>query len=216
MKRTAIILGATGLVGSNLIKRLIDNQYFSDIVSITRRPVNYEASNVTNHVVDFEQLAEFDFAFQGNTLFSCLGTTIKEAGSIAAQRKVDVDYQLEAATIALEQGVDDYFLISSSGANAKSLSPYLSMKGELEDAVIRLPFNSITILQPSLLLGERAKSRVAEGLGAKMLPMLCRLPGLRRFKPIQGWQVAQKMCELSSLKKSGLTRLRLEAVFPNS
>ena len=214
--RKAIVLGATGLVGSNLVKQLAGCDHFNHVISITRRPVIYESEKVINKVIDFEKLIEFSTAFQGDTLFSCLGTTAKQAGSIAAQHKVDFDYQLKAATLALEQGVHDYFLISSSGANAKSISSYLAMKGALEEAVIKLPFKSITILQPSLLVGQRTESRTAESIGAKLLPLICKLPGLSRFEPIHGWQVAQKMCELSAHNTSGLRRLSLEAVLPCS
>jgi uncharacterized protein YbjT (DUF2867 family) len=166
-------------------------------------------------VVDFECLEEYRDAFEGDILFSCLGTTLKQAGSMTAQRRVDVDYQLRAAELAAEQGVSDYVLVSSSGANAKSLSPYLKMKGELEEAVKALSFKHITILQPSLLLGERPDLRSAEKLGSLILPMLCKLPGLGRYKPIHGSQVATKMIEMGFQSKS-LQTLTLDDVFPIS
>lgn len=215
MNKKAIVLGATGLVGSNLVNQLEESDGFDEIVAITRRPVEYESSKIINLVVDFNQLDEFDFAFQGDTLFSCLGTTVKQAGSVSAQRIVDLDYQLKAAELAFEQGVQHYILVSASGANAKSLSPYLKMKGELEDAVINLGFKSVSIMQPSLLLGDRPESRTAEGLASIALPIICKLPGLRRFRPIHGWQVAKKMREVSLSDRSGLLTFNLDDVFPS-
>ena len=215
MNKKAIVLGASGLVGSNLINQLCDNEHFNEVVSITRRPERHQSAKVVNHVIDFERLNDFGFAFEGDLLFSCLGTTVKQAGSIAAQRRVDLDYQLDAAKLAAEHGVSHYFLVSSSGANAKNFSPYLKMKGQLEEAVVTLGFKSVTILQPSLLLGDRPEPRAAEGLASIALPLICRLPGLQRFRPIHGWQVAKKMIELSLTDRSGVQTLNLNKVFPS-
>ena len=107
---------------------------------------------------------------KGDVLFSCLGTTKKQAGSIAAQRIVDFDYQLQIAQIAVENGVPHYLLVSSSGANAKSRAAYMKMKGELEEQVKALPFQRISIFQPSLLLGDRPESRFGEQLAALFMP----------------------------------------------
>lgn len=214
MKKRVIVVGATGLVGSHLVEQLASDERFLKIVSVTRRPVSYESSKIENVVVDFARLAEFENAFKGDILFSCLGTTLKQAGSMTAQRRVDVDYQWQAAQLAVEQGVSDYILVSSSGANAKSLSPYLKMKGELEQDIKTLSFEHITILQPSLLLGERADSRTAEGIGGLVLPLLCKLPGFGRYKPIYGSQVATKMIEVCFQNKQSLQTLTLDEVFP--
>lgn len=216
MKKKAIVLGASGLVGSHLVQQLVNASHVDKIIAITRRAVDFKSPKVHNAVVDFDDLANFKEAFEGDVFFSCLGTTRKQAGSIKAQRKVDFEYQLEAATLAIQQGVEDYFLVSSSGANANSHSPYLKMKGQLEGAISELPFKRISIIQPSLLLGERDQSRVAEGIGSLVLPMLCKLPGLSRFRPIHGFQVAQKMVQLSEQRNTGFLRLTLDEVFPST
>ena len=215
MKKTAIVIGATGLVGSQLVRLLIEADHISRVVVITRRSVNYESEKVQNHVVDFEDLANHGHWFDGDILFSCLGTTARQAGSIAAQRIVDLEYQYTAARLAHEQGVMHYLLVSSSGADDKSLSPYLRMKGELEIKIQALTFKHISIIQPSLLLGERDHSRFAENLGSKMFPILCRLPGLRRYRPIQGAEVAQKMVMLSKKPPKNFEKISLDDVFPN-
>ena len=131
--------------------------------------------------------------FSVDVLFSCLGTTKKQAGSIQAQRKVDLDYQYEAASIARQQGVTEYFLVSSSGASANSPSAYLRMKGQLEGKVLALDFPRSVIFRPSLLLGKRAEQRLGESLGARVMPLLKYIPLLKIYRPIQGAQVAIKM-----------------------
>ena len=215
MTNTAIVIGATGLVGASLVDALKSADHIGKIVTLTRRPIEPSSPKVENKVVDFDRLTDYSGYFQGSILFSCLGTTVKRAGSIEAQRRVDLEYQYTAAKLAAEQGVSHYLLVSSSGANAQSISPYMKMKGELEERVQSLPFETICILQPSLLLGERDHVRVAESLGSKVLPILCKLPGLRAYRPIYGHQVAEKMVALSRKPQEAFSRLILDAVFPD-
>ncbi|MCH2190153.1 MAG: NAD(P)H-binding protein [Gammaproteobacteria bacterium] len=214
MGKVAIVLGATGLVGGHLAKLLCRSNEFSSIICPTRRKLNFEHKKLHNPQINFDQLEKHRELFKGDCLFSCLGTTRKQAGSIAAQRKVDYDYQLEAAKIAQFNQVKHFLLVSSSGANSRSRSPYLKMKGDLEEAVIKLEFSKVTILQPSLLLGARDHIRLAEELGAKLLPALCLLPGLKSYKPIEGKDVALKLLNSSLSQQSGLIRYRLDEVFP--
>ncbi len=213
MSKTAIVVGATGLIGRHVVEILAQHQDVDKVITLTRRPVLATYEKVDNHVVDFEQLEQYAELFNADVLFSCLGTTLKQAGSIDAQRRVDVDYQLHAAQIAAQQGVKHLLLVSSSGANADSRSPYLKMKGELEHSVLSLPFEQTTILQPSLLLGERDGFRLGESIGARILPALCSLPFLKRYRPIQGQQVAQKMVELGIDTIPSQTHYRLDELF---
>lgn len=216
VNKTAIVIGATGLIGSNVVTLLAEAEHVGRVVVITRRAVEYNSEKVENHVIDFDHLNDHKELFAGDILFSCLGTTLGQAGSIAAQRVVDLDYQYTAARIAFEQGVSHYLLVSSSGADQRSLSAYLKMKGELEAEVQSLAFAHISILQPSLLLGEREQSRRAEGWASKVLPIICKLPMLRRYRPIYGAKVAQKMVLLSQAPKLPFERFSLDQVFPKT
>ncbi|MCA0901363.1 NAD(P)H-binding protein [Microbulbifer agarilyticus] len=213
MAKTAIVLGATGLVGRALVERLVNSDNFAHVVTLTRRPAPHQSPKVDNHVVNFDQLEGHQSLLSGDCLFSCLGTTKKQAGSIAAQRRVDLDYQLAAAQLAAKNAVPHYLLVSSSGANAESLSAYLKMKGELEQQVLQLPFKRISILQPSLLLGARDHARAGEQFAALLLPTLCKLPGLRKYRPITGDQVASKLLALSLTPGPARQTFALDQIF---
>lgn len=197
MGQTATIIGATGVVGRALVEQLSCDTGIDSVIAITRRPIDYSSNKVINHVVSFDLLAQCSASFDSDILLSCLGTTLKQAGSIEQQRVVDVDYQYQAAKLALTNGVKHYLLVSSSGASLDSSSAYLKMKAELEAKVTELGFERISIIQPSLLLGERQDFRLAEKIGASLLPLLCRLPLLRKYRPITGKQVAVKMCQIA-------------------
>jgi uncharacterized protein YbjT (DUF2867 family) len=212
--KTAIVLGATGLIGQNLTLKLAQQSHIKKVIAVTRKTVDYSHPKIENQVVDFSLLEQYSQTFSGDLLFSCLGTTKKQAGSTAAQRIIDVDYQLTAAKLAANNGVSEYFLVSSSGANATSKNAYLQMKGELENKIMDLGFERICIFQPSLLLGERNHFRIGEKLGSWILPTLCKIPILQRYKPIYGTQVATKMCQVSAQQKVGITRYTLDECFP--
>lgn len=166
MEKVALVIGSTGLVGKSLVDQLVAANHIEQVITLTRKPVEHVSAKVVNHVVDFDLLELHASLFQANLMFSCLGTTLKQAGSIEAQRKVDFEYQLKAAELAIANGVSHYLLVSSSGANDQSRSAYLKMKGELEKRIKLLNFERISIFQPSLLMGERKEFRLAEKLGS--------------------------------------------------
>jgi uncharacterized protein YbjT (DUF2867 family) len=201
---TAIVLGATGLIGRNLVAQLVNEESVEKIITITRRTFEYESNKIVNKVIDFDRIENYKDEFVGDFLFSCLGTTRKQAGSLKAQRKVDLEYQYKAAEISSGNQVPHYLLVSSSGADQDSNSQYFKMKGELETKVMSLPFERISIFQPSLLLGNRDEFRFGEYLAGLFLPTLRFLPILKRYRPIDGKIVARKMIEVSS--KPGKSR----------
>lgn len=211
--KTAIVLGATGLIGRNLVAQLTSHEAYSKVIAITRRPVEYDSEKVSNEVVNFECLNEFAHIFRADVLFSCLGTTKKQAGSYEAQRLVDVNYQLKVAQLAAQNNVKHYLLVSSSGANSKSNNPYFQMKGELEEQVIGLNFVRVSIFQPSLLLGERDHFRFGEAIGSYLMPVLKYLPLLKSYRPIEGREVAEKMVQVSLSADAGKELFKLDEVF---
>jgi len=203
MNKTALIIGATGLIGRALVDELLAKEGISKVIALTRRPLDISHEKFENHQVDFSKLYEEKSIFKHVDLFfSCLGTTKKQVGSIDKQRVVDLDYQYQAALMAKEAGVEGYFLISSSAASSASLSPYLKMKGELEDKVLALSFKRCVIFRPSLLLGHREEQRAGEFWAGKLMPLLAYLPYLKRYRPIQGAEVAAKMASVACRGKN--------------
>lgn len=214
MAKKAIVIGATGLVGRAIVDQLVSSEHVSEIITLTRRPSPHVSTKVCNQVVDFDHLNNYITLFvDADFLFSCLGTTVKQAGSIVEQGRVDLDYQFEAAQLAVNNGVNHYLLVSSAGANDQSNNPYLKMKGILEQRIKQLPFKRISIFQPSLLLGQRTEFRLGEKMASGLMPLLCLIPLLRRFRPITGGQVAARMVLSSQELGPSIEILCLDEIF---
>ena len=196
---TAIVIGATGLVGKCLVQQLLGDPRYAQVRALVRRATSVRADKYQEQVVDFERPERLAEYIQGDVLFSSLGTTRSQAGSLAAQRTVDYTYQFEVAKLAAAQAVDCYVLVSSGGANAHSFSSYLKMKGELERDVQRLGFPALHILQPGLLTGARDAPRTAEGIAGKVIGALNAVGLFRDARPISGDQVAQAMRHAATL-----------------
>ena len=202
--KVAIVLGATGLVGEELTNQLILDDSFGKIVVISRRPLKLNHPKIQVLLVDFDNLAEHALDLQGDVLFSCLGTTIKIAKTKEAQYKVDYTYQYNVANICAENGVEHYVLISSLGANSKSGVFYNKMKGELEEAVLKLPFKFISILQPSVLDGNRKEFRLGEKIGIIIMKIIGFLPILNNYRVANVKKVAKCMINCVKNKKTGI------------
>jgi len=166
MSRTALILGATGLVGQECVHQFAASPAFSKVVALTRRPLrDVTHPKVEGHVVNFERLDQAKEHFRVSHIVCALGTTIKKAGSQASFRRVDQEYPVAAAHLALEQGAQHFLLVSALGANARSRIFYNRVKGDVEQAIRALPYRSVTIVRPSILLGEREEARLGETIG---------------------------------------------------
>lgn len=185
-RRSVMLLGATGLVGSEILSLLRGDPGVDRIVVLARRPFNAPAdSRIQLEVVDFDSLASRADLFSVDQIFCALGTTIKQAGSQAAFRRVDLEYPLVAARLGVEHGATHFLVVTAVGASATSRVFYSRVKGELEDALRTLAYRSITIARPSLLLGDRAEHRLGEELG-KRFGWLA--PG--RYRPVSARAVA--------------------------
>lgn len=214
----AVVLGATGLVGGSLVRQLAEAEHITQVVALCRRPIAVHGEKVQYKVVDFDHLESELRGMQADLLFSCLGTTKKIAGSIEAQRIVDVHYQLEVFQTLVRQGLKHYLLVSSSGAHERSSNAYLKMKGELEREVKIIfedsKMNTLHILQPSLLKGPRKEFRLGESIGTRISPLLTCLPFFKKYRPIHVDEVAEKMVLLSR-EGLGVNKTHtLDEVFP--
>ena len=192
----ALVIGATGAVGKDLVDQLLKDDAFECVTAFVRRPVGFENPKLTVQVIDFDHPEQWQHLLQGDVLFSCLGTTIKVAGSQANQWKVDYTYQYEAAKAARENGVKTYALVSSIGATPKSKIFYTRMKGELEEAVKQLGFPACYILQPPSLV-RKGSDRFGEKAGVVMLQALNALGLMRSWTPMPTEEVAAAMIRLA-------------------
>lgn len=208
----ALIIGATGATGKDLINKLIEDKDFEEIHAFVRKPMEVENEKVTFHVVDFEKPEEWKDLVKGDVAFSCLGTTLKDAGSKEAQRKVDYDYQLNFAKIAKENDVEDFVLVSAYGASPNSKIFYSKMKGELEQEIKKLHFNKLTIFNPGML--ERKNSnRTGEVLGSRIIKFANKFGVLEHQKPLPTDVLAQAMVNSSKIKSYGYSRIKLGTIF---
>jgi uncharacterized protein YbjT (DUF2867 family) len=203
-----MVLGATGLVGREIVRLLCADPGVGRIVALTRRPfVAPDDPKLQMKVVDFDVLNSAADAFNVDQIFCALGTTIKQAGSEPAFRRVDLEYPLAAAKLGVEHGARHFLLVSAVGASATSRVFYNRVKGELEDALRTLPYNSITIARPSLLIGNRDKHRLGEELG-KRLGWLA--PG--RYRPVAAFAVALALVLAAREDRPGMQIIESEDI----
>jgi uncharacterized protein YbjT (DUF2867 family) len=194
--RTALVLGATGLIGGHLVRLLAAQPEYGRVVALVRRPTGLRHPKLAERIVDYERLAEARDAFAVDDLFCCLGTTIKKAGSQDAFRRVDYDYPMAAARLAKEAGVKRFLLVSSMGADPRATVFYSRVKGELERDLAALGLPALLIFRPSLLLGERQEVRVGESIAAALMRALdpfLKVGPLARVRAIEGRTVARAM-----------------------
>jgi uncharacterized protein YbjT (DUF2867 family) len=205
-KKTALVLGASGLVGNELVKILIQQNQYEMIHLLVRKPIESNDSSCKVHFIDFDQLYNYPELFKVSDVFCCLGTTIKKAKSKEAFRKVDYEYPIEAAKLASKSGVEKFLIITAMGANAKSMIFYNQVKGQVEEALAKLTIPSVHIFRPSLLLGERKEFRFGEKIGGKVSTFLnvLMVGPLRPYKAIEAKNVAAAMTAAAYTGKSGV------------
>ncbi|WP_321424682.1 NAD-dependent epimerase/dehydratase family protein [uncultured Bacteroides sp.] len=193
--KTAIVIGGTGLVGTQLINLLLNDQDFEKIAVFGRQSLNIKNQKLEEHIINFTTPENWRNLVKGDVLFSCMGTTLAKSGSKEEQYKIDFTYQYTFADIASRNKVSDYVLISSAGANIKSPFFYLRMKGELETEVKKLPFKKIVIVQPAQLYGNRHERRVGESITVALSKALNKIGLFRKRRPIHARRVAEAMIE---------------------
>src|ERR1043165_2539867 len=199
MPKTALIIGATGLVGEQCLGELLNSVAYDKVIALTRRKI--EDKNITkrakfqNVVTDFENLDSIAEQLKADDVFCAIGTTIKKAGSKEAFRKVDFDIPLKLAEVARKNGAKKFVLVSSLGADAGSSIFYSKVKGELEDALKKLRFDWVFIFRPSILMGDRKESRPGEAAGiffAQKLSFLLSGP-LKKYRGTPVYLLARLM-----------------------
>jgi uncharacterized protein YbjT (DUF2867 family) len=205
IKKTALIVGASGLVGNELVRILLEANDYEKIKIFTRNRLTLEHPKLEQMVVDFDQLDQYKEYLNVNDIFCCLGTTIKKAGTQESFKRVDYEYPLEVARLARDCGIDKFLIITAMGANINSKIFYNRVKGEVEEELTKIKFPSLIILRPSLLLGNRKEFRLGERIASVLSPLYSfALTGsLRKYKPIQAKDVAMAMYVSAQRKNLG-------------
>lgn len=212
--RSALIAGATGLVGGHLVRRLLADATYNRVTVLSRRTLPLADQKFDLKIVDFDRLASLAPFPRVDDVFICLGTTIKQAGSREAFYKVDFTYVHEIARLAALQGAKQLLLVSSLGAKARSSIFYSSVKGKIEEAVRALPYHSIHIFRPSLLLGHRSDYRAGEQMGvvvSKAFGWMLVGP-FKKYRPIDGACVAEAMLRVAKENRAGVDILPSDAI----
>jgi len=200
-KLNALVIGATGATGQEIVSQLLEDDSFNSVSIFVRKDPNITHSKLKTYVIDFSKLEEYKELIKGDVLFSCLGTTLRDAGSKEKQYLVDYTYQYEFAKIASDNGVPIYSLISSTGANENSPFFYPKIKGKLEEAVKKLPFKIIQIFQPPTLIRQKNLIRLGEKIGIKIFGFLNSFGILKSQKPLPVSNLAKVMVENLKMKQ---------------
>ena len=195
----ALIIGATGATGKDLVTQLLADDTYSEVHCFVRKPLALSHPKLHAHVVNFDTPEVWADLLQGDVAFSCLGTTLAVAGSKEAQWRVDYDYQYAFAQQCKANGVPTFVLISAAGAKTPSKLFYNRMKGQLEDAVKALGFPSLLLFQPSILIRSNS-DRGGENFTVKVIAFLNKLGLFKRYRPMPTEILAEKM--LSAVHKS--------------
>lgn len=209
-QHTALLAGATGLVGAEVLRRLLADPDYARVGILVRRPTGIGAPKLDQRVVDFDRLGAAEFP-AAEHVFCCLGTTIRAAGGQEAFRRVDFDYVLAVARRALDGGATTFAVVSALGASARSGVFYNRVKGELEEALRALPYRSVVVLRPSLLAGPRAEHRPGERIALAVLGPLGRiLPA--RYRPVDFRRVARALIDCAKQARPGFRVVESEQI----
>tara|TARA_B100000131_G_C17968429_1_gene553399 strand:- start:144 stop:791 length:648 start_codon:yes stop_codon:yes gene_type:complete len=200
-KLHALVLGATGATGRELVKLLLEDSNFMQVSIFVRSKIDIDHEKLIIHKIDFTRLNEYNNLIKGDILFSALGTTKKEAGGKKEQFLVDYTYQYEFAKMASQNGVNHYSLISSIGADKNSFFFYPKIKGALESSIKSLGFNKIHIFQPPSLIRQSELIRSGERYSIKFLHVINKLGFFKSFKPILVKDLAKKIIKESLLNQ---------------
>ncbi len=206
MANKAVIAGASGLVGGELLQNLLHENFYDEVLVLVRKELPLQHKKLVQLVVDFEKLDQIKHSITGYALFCCLGSTRSKTPDLITYRKIDYDYPVKLAQIAKQNNMLQYHLVSAIGANSNSANFYSKMKGETEEAIQRIKLNTTRIYRPSLLTGQRTElrlvERIASGIFKIINPLL--IGGLKKYRSIPGATVARAMFKQSLNKDEGV------------
>jgi uncharacterized protein YbjT (DUF2867 family) len=205
--KTALIIGSTGLTGSQLLQLLLESDSYSKVITFVKRETGIQHPKLKQYIIDFDNIESYQNLIQGDDFFCTLGTTINKAGSKEVFRKVDFEYPQQFAKIAIENKIQKFLIISSLGADTDSSNFYLKTKGEIENFLRTSKVKSATIFRPSLLLGKRNEFRFGEKAAAFFMKIFSFLliRKLKKYKPIESKTVAKALFVIAQQKNTKFT-----------
>ena len=198
-----MILGATGLVGSDVLNRLLVEEVYKNVISLNRRTLNIQNERLTQHIVDMSRIEYLDIDLKGGDAFCCIGTTIKRAGSESQFKRIEYDYAMAYAKLAKKSGARHFLLVSAAGASLDAKTFHLRVKGKLEKDIEALGFECVTILKPNFLLGQRSEFRLKDSFGGFILKRIAgALVGpFEKFKAVDSSAVGWRMVNEAAYRK---------------
>jgi uncharacterized protein YbjT (DUF2867 family) len=200
MSKTALVIGATGLTGSNLVNILLKDPTIRTIKIFGRKTIGILHTKIEEHLVDLLNPTSFENDFTGDVAFCCIGTTAKKTPDKDLYRKIDYGIPVAIAELCKKNNIPHFITISALGANKNSSVFYNRTKGEMEEAILASPIEQLNILRPSLIVGDRKEFRLGEKIasGVMKIAQLFMIGSLRKYRPIQALQIAQAMAYLSN------------------
>jgi uncharacterized protein YbjT (DUF2867 family) len=212
--KTALIIGSTGLIGTELLNLLLDSNDYLKVITFVKRDSRIKHPKLTQHIIHFDKPETYKDLVVGDDFFCTIGTTIKKAGSQDAFRQVDFEYPRQFAAFALDNKVKQFLIVSSLNANATSGNFYLKTKGEIQDYLRNCSFESVAVLQPSLLLGNRTEFRLGEKVGEFFLNAFSFVfqGNLKKYKPIEGKIVSKALLRIAQKNSKGFKIYESDAI----
>jgi uncharacterized protein YbjT (DUF2867 family) len=208
----ALVIGATGSTGEFLVDELLADKDYTTVTVFVRRPTGKQHPKLVEQIIDFSNIDSYRDSIVGDVLFSCLGTTLKTAGSEENQRKIDFDIPVSFAKLAKEKGVPSIVLLSAYGASSESKVFYSRLKGQLEDKIAELDFEQYIIFKPGLLL-RKGSDRFAEKLMVQILNVFNSIGLFRKFKSLPTDLLAKKLAKAPKILPNGTSIIKLEEIF---
>ncbi len=213
--KTAIIVGATGLIGNQLVQKLIESNECSKVLALVRKELPIQSNKLVQLKVNFNELSNVELPFIPTDAFCCLGTTIRAAGSQEAFKMVDFEYCVSFAQLVKVKGTTNFYIVSALGANAQSAVFYNKVKGEVENKIASIGFESYYIFRPSLLLGNRKEFRMGEKIMQFIFAPLSKIMvgSLKKYAAIESKTVALAMLKASLQHKKGRFTIENSQIF---
>ncbi|TPG33954.1 NAD(P)H-binding protein [Flavobacterium pectinovorum] len=208
----AIVIGATGATGEFLVNELLEDNDYTTVTVFVRRSIEKQHPKLVEQIIDFSKIDSYKDLITGDVFFSCLGTTLKAAGSEENQRKIDFDIPAKFAQFARENGVSSLVLLSAYGAAAQSKVFYSQIKGQLENRIADLDFEQYVIFRPGLLL-RKESNRLGEKISANVLNVLNSIGLFRKFKPLPTALLAKKLAKAPKILPKGTAIIKLDEIF---